>query len=370
MTDPPSDPYYGNPPVDNPSYYDPESDAHIIKGISVVGSPEDNLDIPQYDNRSYGRKVASLVGSILKTTLSKAGLGYIGDIFNLLVNSGIHNSQFKKNNEEYDRRWNQTNAYNEKWADRLRAQGLNPLSAISQGVTSVSASMAAPNAFSGPLSNLGNYLSNELTSSQIDLNKQNFTQSAERFPVSLYGEKLSNMLNEFEYNEAQKRAPLILEELSKRIEKTEQEITNLKSDDALKVADLANKEQELLNLRATESLIKAQEVLANAGVALNNAQIGFYNEQTKTQEWATQYTKAEAEDLANHVISRLESGFYATVSDAESKRIAGELKKLQRVLWDRPDDSTVFWYVGNLFWNIQNCLTLSASGSASVPIKK
>lgn len=334
----------------------------------IVPDPSKAFFNPQAGMPSWGKNVLSALINIAtggKAELLKTAVGWAGDALNYFINKRDYNQQFAQNNAEYDRRFAQANDYNEKWADRLRAQGLHPLSAISQGVSAGGANMVHSPSMSGPLSSLSNMLGNSLTGSQIDLNQQAFEQSATRFPVELYGKELSNLLTEFEYDHAKEKAPLILNELGLRIDEIQQEISNLKADENLKVAELDIKQQELLNLCATESLIKAQQVLAWADISLTNAQIALFSQQLETEAARTMYTKAEAEELYNLVKSRLETGYYDSITKAEAERLLKEAEKVARTLWERPDDSTRWWYVGNFFWNLQNCLTLSGSASTS-----
>ena len=217
-------------------------------------------------------------------------------------------------------------------------------------------------------------LRNETIVAESQANKNNAEADAarggekraqERFPVEMYGLQLSNELNAFEYDQAKQKAPYILKQLENDIEYQEWQIINASKDAELKDATLQEKRETILNLQTTRGLIKAQEILAFSNVSLNEEQKELFKVQTGLVNAQKEYTRLECKDLYETITNNLKNGVYENLSKSTSQRLSYELERSARTLWDKPDDASTWWYLGNFFWNIQNCLTLSGSASAS-----
>lgn len=200
---------------------------------------------------------------------------------------------------------------------------------------------------------------------EADATRGKESRDVEMFPVSLYGMRLSNELKEFDYSQAIQKAPLILRQLEKDIEYQEWQIVNAEKDSSIKDETINEKRENVLNLQATRGLIKAQEMLAYSGISLNKAQKALFEEQKGLVNAEKQFTRLQVKDLFETVKANMASGYYKSYSEQSIKRLSYELEKFGRTLWDAPDDSTIWWYLGNALWNIQNCLTLSGSSSIS-----
>lgn len=200
---------------------------------------------------------------------------------------------------------------------------------------------------------------------EADSLRGNEQRATERFPVELYGLKLANDLTNFEYEQARVKAPLILRQLEADIAYKQQMLANAIKDGTLKEDEHLKMQEEIKNLQVTRANIKAQELLAYSNIKLNDVQLDLFKQQTETEEARTLLTQREARELLYEISGKLQAGSYYDVPKSEQSRLAYELERYERTLWDKPDDEGFMWYVTNFLWNLQNCLTLSGSASTS-----
>lgn len=336
-----------------------------------------------------GSNIVDWILNLGGNLLQAAGLGFVQDFFNKRSMNAQEDANVRAENRanaEYDRRLADMREYNDPSAvsQRLLKAGVNPLSAFVNGGFEHSPSVSAPSptGVSGQSNSLGGLsgLSNLLqVGSRVSLNDAQTiaalgaeSRNVQRFPVELYGLELANALNKFSYDEAVKQAPYILAKLIGDVEYQEQALGNLRKQGDLTDVEIKEHEENILNLQSTRGLIKAQELLALSGVPLNESQRNLFIAQTATEKERTglvesqkRYSRMECKEFYDVLRARLGSDYYKNITKAESGRLSYELEKAARTLWDKPENSSDWWYFGNLLWNIQNCLTLSASGSVS-----
>lgn len=363
------------------------------------GSPQDMNKPRTYGGTKTSGGYSSSgfgLGKTIGSAVAGAGGAIVGSALDLGVNylsseiSGRVSEKYQKRAEERADARNRLMLLDQPslTAEGRRRAGLNPYGdAVLPGMTSQSTPDTSPGSAGQSAETFSKYarlsfdeqvalarLENEkkVADSQANLNNANAesvvseeSRNKTRFPVELYGLKLSNALSEFNYDTAVDQAPWILERLKNDIEYQKWEIRNAEKDHSIKEETINEKKENIKNMEMSRGLIEAQTALAKSDVSLNDAQKKLFQEQTGLANAQKQYTRLEVKEMYESLLANLRSGYYTTLAKSSVSRLEYEIEKNARTLWDKPDDESGLWYVGNFLWNIQNCLTLSAGASAS-----
>lgn len=252
-------------------------------------------------------------------------IGIGSDIINYLLNKRDYKEQFDMNNHEWERRFDLTNRYNEQWADRLRAQGINPLSAVGQGVSGNSASMAGgPQMMSGPLSSMSNFLESLKTGAEIE-NTESDTAMKD-FDVLLKKQLL-------DFNA--KLNPTLIAEANQRYSNSVQEYNNLVAKENYDKKAAAELEQRILTEKAQAVSLYARAALDNANLPLVSKQVEKLAQDIVTGQYIQEYEKWHAKHeeqlsiLAKHKANitetefeqLYESGLFGTIKKYEMRNL-------------------------------------------------